>query len=215
MGVRDRAVKEERHRMSVFEQSEERRAASTQSMWLLEDVVRLPLEENGVCLPTLVGIVLVRSGLREAAAAAGLSTRSLRRRFEATGCTTTRFAVSAKQEAVRRMAALRWRTDRMARTLGYSTSSSFRRFLSRVPGADTATLGKTRCASGRESKDSIRAHEESRILAPFVADFASRSVDPPAAKAHLDRVPGGRVISVRSDLDRDSQRHVDQQEREG
>jgi AraC-like DNA-binding protein len=112
------------------------------------------LEERSVELTPGAGLALVVRGLDAAASVSGLSGRTVKRRFEAVQWTASAFVKEVRRRAARSLIARGWRTDRIARILGYSSPSSLRRFLG---GGGGEGVEKLRRSGGIDGKANLPA----------------------------------------------------------
>jgi hypothetical protein len=105
------------------------RSSSRHAVGLLEIQVFALLAGWSVDLDVAAGVTLVVAGLGAAGLRSGLSSRTIRRRFEKAGWSSSGFVKEATVRIAAHLFAMTWRTHRVARTLGYADASAFRRFL--------------------------------------------------------------------------------------
>ena len=83
---------------------------------------------------------IVTTGLGAAAELVGVSARTLRRRFEARGCSAGEFVSEVRTRVAVDLVARRWRTDQVASALGFASPASLARFLRRRTGTPVRRL---------------------------------------------------------------------------
>jgi AraC-like DNA-binding protein len=135
------------------------RVTSRHKRNVLGVLVRAVLEKRSVDLDVETGIQLVVAGLGAAASHCGLSSRTVRRRFEKAGWSASAFVKDARSLCANALLSQGWRTERVARTLGYSGSSAFRRFLRLACGSRVRDLR----GSCETRSDHWRIVDQSRI----------------------------------------------------
>jgi AraC-like DNA-binding protein len=101
---------------------------SGQSWDVLRGLVRSHFEERAIDLDVETGVILVVAGLQGAASKCRLSPRTVKRRFERAGWSASAFVKNVRGTAAKQLLLRGWRTDRVARALGYTSSSALRRF---------------------------------------------------------------------------------------
>ena len=111
-----------------------------------ETAVRKVLKRNrflvGAGLPDQAAVALVIEGLKQASRHAGVSGRTLRRRFVRGGSSISGFVAAARLAAARELFARGWSTGEAAEALGYSSAAAFRRFLRQNAGVGVWSLRK-------------------------------------------------------------------------
>jgi len=97
----------------------------------LDRAIRRSRCETQFGLDTEVAHLLVLSGLRDASRQAGVSERTIRRQFEREGTSPSAFVRTIRLTVLLELLEHDVPTRRIAPTLGFGSSASFRRFLHR------------------------------------------------------------------------------------
>jgi AraC-like DNA-binding protein len=124
------------------------RSAPRHATGVLKIHVLALLARWSVDLDVATGVALVLAGLGAAGHRSGFSSRTIKRRFEMAGWSSSGFVKEATVRIAAHLFAMRWRTDLVARTLGYADASAFRRFLRSARGSSVRHLRRTALEAG-------------------------------------------------------------------